>query len=176
MDGNDVLAVRAAADEAVERARSGDGPTMLECVTYRLSLHTTADDPTRYRDEEEVERWMERDPIPRFRDHLVRSGILDEDAAEGLAEEIDEELAGVWTAAEKRIGELDGAEAMFDHLYAEMPPTLRAQAGAFVDAGPDRAAADEDEPDLDEPDEDEPDEDEPDADGRDRNEEEADHG
>jgi pyruvate dehydrogenase E1 component alpha subunit len=66
VDGNDILAVYAAAKEAVDRARSGGGPTMIECVTYRMTMHTTADDPKRYRTEDEVEAWKKKDPLIRF--------------------------------------------------------------------------------------------------------------
>ena len=76
VDGNDVFAVYAAAQEAVERARSGEGPTLIECVTYRLSLHTTADDPTKYRSEEEVKKWAQRDPLPRLQAYLSEQGAL----------------------------------------------------------------------------------------------------
>ncbi len=127
VDGNDILAVRVAADEAVKRARKGEGPTLLECVTYRLELHTTADDPSRYRDEEEVERWEERDPIPRFRGYLEEKGILGEGEADELAESVEDELGKVWEEAEKRIGELGGPEVMFEHIYAEPPPHLEEQ-------------------------------------------------
>ena len=71
VDGNDVLAVYAAASEAVERARSGGGPTLIECVTYRLAMHTTADDPKRYRTDAEVEEWRRKDPITRFQNYLM---------------------------------------------------------------------------------------------------------
>ena len=63
VDGNDILAVYLAAQEAVERARAGGGPTLIECVTYRMMMHTTADDPKRYRSDEEVEGWSHRDPL-----------------------------------------------------------------------------------------------------------------
>ena len=71
VDGNDILAVYAAADEAVARARAGGGPTLIECVTYRMAVHTTADDPKRYRSEEEVESWRRRDPLARFQGYLA---------------------------------------------------------------------------------------------------------
>lgn len=132
VDGNDVLAVHVAAREAVDRARSGDGPTLIECVTYRLSLHTTADDPTRYRRDEEVEEWTKRDPIPRFRDYLIRKGDLDEDAVEALAEEIEDEVKGVWKSAEAAIRGLAGPEVMFEHIYGEPTPALEKQAEALV--------------------------------------------
>src|SRR5215468_7280205 len=66
VDGNDVLAVYAASREAVERARADGGPTLIECVTYRLGVHTTADDPTKYRSDEEVRAWERKDPLTRF--------------------------------------------------------------------------------------------------------------
>jgi pyruvate dehydrogenase E1 component alpha subunit len=66
VDGNDLLAVLAATREAAERARRGEGATRIECVTYRLSVHTTADDPSKYRSDEEVKEWQRRDPIPRI--------------------------------------------------------------------------------------------------------------
>ncbi|NOX59098.1 MAG: thiamine pyrophosphate-dependent dehydrogenase E1 component subunit alpha, partial [Planctomycetes bacterium] len=70
VDGNDVLAVYSATSKAVAKARAGGGPTLIECVTYRLSMHTTADDPTRYRDDKEVKEWEKRDPLIRFTKYL----------------------------------------------------------------------------------------------------------
>ena len=74
VDGNDVLACYVATREAVDRARRGEGPTLIEALTYRLSLHTTADDPTKYRDEAEVKAWEAREPLPRFRRYLEAQG------------------------------------------------------------------------------------------------------
>lgn len=133
VDGNDLLAVYAAAHEAVERARAGDGPTLIECVTYRLSVHTTADDPTRYRSEEEVEKWKKRDPIPRFQNYLKDKGILPSESIETMEDEIDAEIKQAVQRAEERMKQLDGeALAMFDHVYAEMPPYLREQREELV--------------------------------------------
>ncbi len=70
VDGNDVLAVYAALKKAVDSARAGDGPTFVECVTYRMGPHSSSDDPTRYRSDEEVEMWRKRDPIERFERYL----------------------------------------------------------------------------------------------------------
>src|SRR5881396_3312985 len=78
VDGNDVLAVYAAAREAVERARAGEGPTLIESVTYRLGVHTTADDPTKYRTQEEVTAWEQKDPLTRFRAYLEKRNLLEE--------------------------------------------------------------------------------------------------
>src|SRR2546423_11105690 len=89
VDGNDVLAVYAACHEAVERARGGDGPTLIECVTYRLGVHTTADDPTKYRTAEEVEAWERKDPLTRFTAYLKKKRLLEE----GLEDEAGKEIA-----------------------------------------------------------------------------------
>ncbi|MFB3739613.1 MAG: pyruvate dehydrogenase (acetyl-transferring) E1 component subunit alpha [Candidatus Velamenicoccus archaeovorus] len=78
VDGNDVLAVYRATREAVERARGGGGPTLIEAVTYRMGPHSTADDDTRYRSEEQIETWRERDPIERFARFLARTGAAEE--------------------------------------------------------------------------------------------------
>ena len=134
VDGNDILAVYTAAQEAVERARAGDGPTMIECVTYRLSMHTTADDPSKYRDEEEVEKWEARDPIPRFQTYLKEKGLLSDDDIEALEEEIQEEIQNAVDRAEERMEALGGeAVIMFDHMYAERPPYLEEQRQAFIE-------------------------------------------
>src|SRR5437762_98141 len=89
VDGNDVLAVYAATKEAVDRAREGNGPTLIECVTYRLGVHTTADDPTKYRSEEEVREWERKDPLTRFTAYLEKKNLLEE----GLEATVDEEIA-----------------------------------------------------------------------------------
>jgi pyruvate dehydrogenase E1 component alpha subunit len=128
VDGNDVLAVYAAAEEAAERARSGEGPTMIECVTYRLSMHTTADDPTRYRDEDEVKTWQEREPISRFQNYLKKKGLLSDGDIEELEEEIKAQIQEAVNRAEQRMEELgDQGLTMFDHMYAEKPPYLQEQ-------------------------------------------------
>ena len=127
VDGNDVLGVRVVADEAVRRARDGEGPTLIECLTYRLSVHTTADDPSVYRDEEEEEQWKGRDPLPRFARYLEDEGILDSDAAEELDEEIGEQIEQAWQQAQEQMGSLGDPVTMFDHVYAERPPYLEQQ-------------------------------------------------
>jgi len=92
VDGNDVLAVRAAALEAVGRARSGDGPTLLEARTYRHKGHSKVD-PGTYRPQQEVEEWLGRDPIPRL------AAVIDDDVVERLHDEIEEEVETVLAAA-----------------------------------------------------------------------------
>jgi pyruvate dehydrogenase E1 component alpha subunit len=121
VDGNDVLAVYAASREAVDRAREGRGPTLIECVTYRLAMHTTADDPTKYRSQEEVAEWERKDPLTRFAAYLARKGLL----AETLEAELDAEIA----AAVQRFEAAAAADplTMFDHVYGELPAHLRRQ-------------------------------------------------
>jgi pyruvate dehydrogenase E1 component alpha subunit len=121
VDGNDVLAVYAASREAVDRARAGDGPTLIECVTYRLGMHTTADDPTKYRSEEEVKAWEQKDPLTRFRVYLEKKKLFDA----SVDEQVDEEIAhGV-----ERFEAMPAADPleMFDHAYAELPPHVAAE-------------------------------------------------
>ncbi|RJR41532.1 MAG: pyruvate dehydrogenase (acetyl-transferring) E1 component subunit alpha [Desulfobacteraceae bacterium] len=125
VDGNDVLASYVAAKEAVERARSGEGPSMIECVTYRMMMHTTADDPTRYRKQEEVERWRERDPLIRFKKYLTDKGVAD-DKIDGLDGEVKAEVQAAVERAEKMMEKLRGEPIrMFDHIFADLPPTLK---------------------------------------------------
>jgi len=121
VDGNDVLAVYAASREAVARAREGNGPTLIECVTYRLGVHTTADDPTKYRSTEEVAEWERKDPLTRFTAYLKKKRLLED----GLEEAVDAEIA----AAIQRFEATGAAEplTMFEHVYAELPPHLKAQ-------------------------------------------------
>ena len=130
VDGNDVLAVYAATAEAVERARAGRGPTFIECITYRLSLHTTADDPTRYRSKEEVQAWERKEPITRFRRYLERRGLLTEEEVERLEKEIGNEIQQAWREAQ---GQMENPEPLviFEHIHAEPPDYLQAQRNAF---------------------------------------------
>ncbi len=133
VDGNDILAVYAGVREAVERARAGEGPSLVECVTYRLSIHTTADDPTRYRTDEEVEEWKARDPVDRFRSFLGERDLLSEDDLNAMEEEIEEEIEGAWKEAQARIEKLDDPSVLFDHVFAEMPRYLAEQRKTFLD-------------------------------------------
>jgi pyruvate dehydrogenase E1 component alpha subunit len=121
VDGNDVLAVYAASRDAVLKARAGDGPTLIECVTYRLGVHTTADDPTKYRADEEVKAWEQKDPLTRFRAYLERKKLL----GGSVEDEVDEEIA----RAVERFEAMPPADplGMFDHVYAELPPDLAAE-------------------------------------------------
>jgi len=127
VDGNDILAVYAAAKEAVERARKGDGPTLIECVTYRMSVHTTADDPKRYRKEEEVESWEKRDPLTRFQKYLKEKELLSEEKIEGLESEIKDEIKKAVERFNKKAESYKDSLTMFDHLLAELPDYVQEQ-------------------------------------------------
>jgi len=125
VDGNDVIAVRAAAEDAIAQARAGAGPRLIEAVTYRLSDHTTADDAARYRPPEEVQaRWKE-EPIARLRAYLVGQNAWGKAQEEELAAECQKQIEA---AIERYLASAPRApETMFDHLYAELPPTYAGQ-------------------------------------------------
>ena len=127
VDGNDILAVFVASQEAVQRARNGDGPTLIECVTYRVMMHTTADDPKRYRTDEEVEKWVKRDPLPRFQKYLMNKGLLSKEKLIEIESEIIDEIQTAVDGAEKQMAGFGDPMNMFDHAYADMPPYLKAQ-------------------------------------------------
>ncbi|HEX2728268.1 MAG TPA: thiamine pyrophosphate-dependent dehydrogenase E1 component subunit alpha [Rubrobacteraceae bacterium] len=93
VDGNDVLAVYEAARQAFERARNGEGPTLIEAKTYRITAHSSDDDDRRYREREEIEEWRLKDPILRFEKYLTENGLLDEEQKEAMDAEIKAEVA-----------------------------------------------------------------------------------
>ncbi|HVC58237.1 MAG TPA: thiamine pyrophosphate-dependent dehydrogenase E1 component subunit alpha [Candidatus Acidoferrales bacterium] len=121
VDGNDVVAVYKATREALNDAVNGI-PSLLECVTYRMSMHTTADDPTKYRDPADVEVWKKKDPIDRIRKYLVAKGLWDDkkeaDAAEEFKKAIDE-------AVDKAEKFTPNPETMFTNVYSYMPEVLQ---------------------------------------------------
>jgi len=124
-DGNDVIAVRHVVGEAIERARQGAGPSLIEALTYRLSDHTTADDASRYREDSEVSARWKKDPIARLRGYLTDAGHWTKTAEEAL---IAESTAQVEAAVEDYLATPPmPPEAMFEHLYAELPKSLEAQ-------------------------------------------------
>jgi pyruvate dehydrogenase E1 component alpha subunit len=125
VDGNDIIAVRAAMDHALKRARNGHGGSCLEFVTYRLSDHTTADDARRYRGEEEVKEGWAREPFIRLRKYLTGLGQWNEQMENEWKEESNR-LADIEVNAYLET-KVQPVEAMFDYLYAELPADVAAQ-------------------------------------------------
>jgi 2-oxoisovalerate dehydrogenase E1 component alpha subunit len=135
VDGNDVLACYAVTQKALQAAREGQGPTLIEAFTYRMGAHTTTDDPTRYRLASELEMWKLRDPIERVRAYLVRGGLAD---AEFLAE-VDAEAKQVGARVREACRNMPDPPplALFDNVYAEPTALLREereQYAAYLDS------------------------------------------
>ncbi|MBI2896934.1 MAG: 3-methyl-2-oxobutanoate dehydrogenase [Deltaproteobacteria bacterium] len=125
VNGNDVLALFRVASEAVERARSGGGPTFIEAFTYRMGAHSSSDDPSRYRDQRDVDEWARRDPVAVFERYLTAKGLWDAERGAALGAELDAEVL----EAVRRV-ESHGPPAvltMFDDVYAERPWHLEEQ-------------------------------------------------
>ncbi|MCG8567391.1 MAG: pyruvate dehydrogenase (acetyl-transferring) E1 component subunit alpha [Desulfobacterales bacterium] len=130
VDGNDPLAVYQATLKAAERARAGKGPTLIEAVTYRMQMHTTADDPSRYREDEEVASWEKKDPLVRFQLYLENKGIWDKEKQAAMEAEIKAEVdASVKTYEEETRFEPD---APFDYVFQDPVPLIQAQREEFL--------------------------------------------
>lgn len=131
VDGNDFLAVYAASQWAIERARQNLGPTLIEWLTYRAGAHTTSDDPSKYRPKDEHKAWPFGDPIDRLKHHIIKKGIWDEERHEALTKELTDEVKAASKEAESYgtlgKGPLPGADEMFNNVFKEMPPHLRRQ-------------------------------------------------
>jgi 2-oxoisovalerate dehydrogenase E1 component alpha subunit len=141
VDGNDVVAVRYVVEQALDKARAGGGPTLIEALTYRLGDHTTADDASRYRDADVVREQWALEPILRLRRHLARIGAWDKDREDALQHEC---MAQVNDAVEAYLAlPHPTSDAMFDCLYATLPVALepqRLEARRFApQGGPPRA-------------------------------------
>ncbi|MGY0059953.1 pyruvate dehydrogenase (acetyl-transferring) E1 component subunit alpha [Streptomyces sp. LZ34] len=141
VDGNDVLACLAVTKAALERARTGQGPMLIEAFTYRMGAHTTSDDPTRYRRAEERELWETKDPILRLRTHLTAQGLADDAFFAELEEESD--------ALAKRVRDVVRAMpdpddmALFDHIYADGHPLVDEERAQFAEYQASFASAEE---------------------------------
>jgi pyruvate dehydrogenase E1 component alpha subunit len=131
VDGNDILAVIQATREAADRARSGEGPTLIEAVTYRQGAHSSSDDPRAYRVDEEVQKFIQMDPIVRFKRYLSERNLWDDAKDEQLQTEVKEEILAAVEQAEK-FGPPD-LDTMFEDVFAEMPENLREQRDYIAD-------------------------------------------
>jgi len=125
VDGNDVFAVREVVSEALESARGGGGPTLVEALTYRLSDHTTADDASRYRAEQEVQQAWALEPLLRLRAYLTALGVWDSARESALSRDCAAQVDAA--VAEYSAGVKPSTDAMFDHLFAALPEHLHGQ-------------------------------------------------
>lgn len=125
VDGNDILAVYDAVNQAVERARSGQGPSLIETLTYRIGAHTTADDPTRYRDAAEVAAWQSKDPIARFQTFLLERDVLSAREIEQMQASIEDEINRAVETAEST--PKMAPDDFFAYTAAELTPRLQEQ-------------------------------------------------
>ncbi len=130
VDGNDVLAMIVATTEAVDRARAGEGPTLIESVTYRMGLHTTADDPKVYRDDDEVDTWKPKDPITRFEKYLIGKSLLNENQIERIAEQCEQEVLDARERFRERA--VANPREVFDFMYESLPPALQQQKREYL--------------------------------------------
>lgn len=131
VDGNDVLAVYECVTKAVEKARSGKGPTLIECLTLRMGPHSSSDDPTRYRDEAQYQAWKKRDPIVRFRAYLEGRKLWDETSEKRLTESCKQKIQEAVEAAEKQSA--PSLESLFEDVYCEPTPQLLEQRAQLLE-------------------------------------------
>jgi len=131
VDGNDILAVYRTTKEAVEKARQGGGPTLIEAVTYRMGPHSSSDDPKRYRSEEELAEWQKRDPLIRFRRYLEKKRLWTEADEKSAQDETNREIEEAVQHAEKL--PKPALETLFTDVYAEMPWNLEEQFKGLVE-------------------------------------------
>lgn len=130
VDGNDVLAVYRVVSEAVKRARAGEGPTLIEAITFRMGGHSTSDDPSRYVDKSEFDLWEKRDPLFRFETWLKSEGHLDDEKIAAIRAETDAEMMAAAKAAEAKPRPKLGT--IFSDVWEQMPPHLDAQMNACI--------------------------------------------
>jgi pyruvate dehydrogenase E1 component alpha subunit len=133
VDGNDVLAVYAVTRDALDNARQGQGPTLIEAYTYRMGAHTTSDDPTRYRIASEVEAWQAKDPVKRVRAFLEKQKLADG----AFFDEVDEAARVQAVHLRERVLDMPNPDprTLFDHVYSEGSPLLdeeREQFSAYL--------------------------------------------
>ena len=125
VDGNDVLAVNKVTSQALEKARSGDGPTLIESITYRMGDHTTSDDSLKYRTQEEIDEWTQKDPVLRLEKYITNNNILSDEEKNNIHQKIEQEITD---AVEQGLTvEKPNPEQMFEDVFAQMPEMLKEQ-------------------------------------------------
>jgi pyruvate dehydrogenase E1 component alpha subunit len=131
VDGNDVLATYAVTRAALDSARHGQGPTLIEAYTYRMGAHTTSDDPSRYRIASEVESWQAKDPILRMRRFLDKQGIAGED----FFAAVDDEAAREAVHLRERVLSMSDPDPLtiFDHVYADGSPVVDRERAQYAE-------------------------------------------
>ncbi|MBL8601715.1 MAG: 3-methyl-2-oxobutanoate dehydrogenase [Myxococcales bacterium] len=134
VDGNDALAVYTVMREAAARARAGGGATLIECVTYRIGAHSSSDDPSRYRKQEEVDAWVAKDPVERFRRFMYARGLCDEARDAALTEALSQEINAAIQEAEA--SPALRRESLFEDVYAGLPWHLDEQRSDLVGRAP----------------------------------------
>lgn len=133
VDGNDLLAVISVTRDAVRRASAGEGPTLIEAITYRMGGHSTSDDPTRYRDKSVLDPWTERDPLTRIKRYLDKQGLFTDAEEQRFRSEVEARLREAVEAAEKTPG--PALETLFEDVFGVLPWHLKEQRDALI-AGP----------------------------------------
>lgn len=129
VDGNDIFAMYSATKAALERAKRGEGPTLIEAYTYRLGAHTTSDDPTKYREDAEVEEWRVKDPILRFKKYLLDKNLITEEWEEETKKELESKISTIFEEIE--VSSDTEIEDIFKYQYEEMPPQLEEQLNEY---------------------------------------------
>jgi TPP-dependent pyruvate/acetoin dehydrogenase alpha subunit len=135
VDGNDVMAVYDVAVTAVERARKGDGPTLIEAVTYRMGFHNTTDNPSRYQNTDEYEEARRRDPIERVQKYLAGLGLWDQSREAIMIEELCDEIEAALEAA--IAAPVPGPEDLFENVYEHSPERVLQQRAELLSGRPD---------------------------------------
>ncbi|MBN1967761.1 MAG: pyruvate dehydrogenase (acetyl-transferring) E1 component subunit alpha [Candidatus Delongbacteria bacterium] len=125
VDGNDYFAMKKVVEEAIDYSRSGNGPILIEAVTYRQGAHTTSDDPTKYRTKDEEDVWSCKDPLKRMKNYLITKGLWNDEEEEKIHKQFMKEIDSEFIKAENI--KSYPAEDAFDYLYAEMPADLEEQ-------------------------------------------------
>lgn len=131
VDGNDIFAMYNVTKKAIDKARNGGGPTLIEAYTYRLGAHTTSDDPSKYRTDEEVEPWKEKDPLLRFEKYLREENLIDDKWVKETKEELEKDVVATFESIENKSD--TEVEDIFKYHFETMPPQLEEQMNDYLE-------------------------------------------